>query len=427
MKILMISNTFFPHVGGVANSVSSFANEYRRWGHRVVVVAPEFEGTPEAEEDVIRVPAIQNFNGSDFSVRLPIPGFVNLALDDFQPDIIHSHHPFLLGDTALMLAHSWNLPMVFTHHTMYEQYTHYVPGDSPTLKRFVMELSTGYANLCDMVFAPSESIEAILKKRGVKVETQVIPTGVDAHRFARGDGEGFREKLNIPKDGFLIGHLGRLAPEKNLGFLAESLCRHIKENKRAYFLLAGSGPSELEVRACFEKYSLSNKLFFTSVLTGQELVDAYHAMDAFAFASQTETQGMVLTEALATGTPIVAVDAPGVREVVRDRYNGRLLMNENIEDFSKALFWIADRTPQKVKEMDEAIKVTVEKFSMPQCAARALGHYESLLQKEPVKKEIENSLWDQVLRMIEINWEIWVNRAHAADLAIRDSLPSDDA
>ena len=147
MRILMMTNTFTPHVGGVARSVESFTASYRKLGHHVLVVAPEFDNMPSEETDVVRIPAIQNFNGSDFSVVLPIPSNLRSAVEAFEPEIVHSHHPFLIGSTALRLARQYSLPIVFTHHTMYEKYTHYVPGDSKTLKRFVINLSTRYANL----------------------------------------------------------------------------------------------------------------------------------------------------------------------------------------------------------------------------------------------------------------------------------------
>ena len=120
MRVVMMTNTYLPHVGGVAKSVESFSNELRKMGLSVMVVAPEFPGMPETETDVVRLPAIQRFNGSDFSVRLPVPGLLTEPLDRFQPDLIHTHHPFLLGDTALRVASGRGIPLVFTHHTLYE-------------------------------------------------------------------------------------------------------------------------------------------------------------------------------------------------------------------------------------------------------------------------------------------------------------------
>jgi 1,2-diacylglycerol 3-alpha-glucosyltransferase len=424
MNILMISNTFSPHVGGVARSLERFTEEYRRLGHRTIVVAPEFEKMPENEEDVIRVPAIQNFNGSDFSVRLPIPGLVLAALEDFKPDIIHAHHPFLLGDTALVLSASQNVPLVFTHHTMYEQYTHYVPGDSPAMQRFVIELSTGFANLCDRVFAPSESIAEVLKNRHVITPIEVVPTGVQVEHFSRGDGTRFRKKLNLPKNAWVVGHLGRLAPEKNLEFLARAVGEFCRTNENAHFLLIGTGPSEKIVKDLFDQQGLSNRLHSLGILKGQDVVDAYHAMDVFAFASQSETQGMVLTEAMAAGLPVVAIDAPGVREVVKDKQNGRLLPTENIDEFVEALGWVASLSEAPLKTMKKNIQLTAESYSIQRCVTKALSIYESLLTKKPGPRDRENSMWDKAIRMLETEWEIWVNRAHAAGAALKNTEPN---
>jgi len=172
MNICMLTNTYLPHVGGVARSVSTFAEEFRKRGHNVLVVAPNFPGKKlprRAEAIVERVAAIQNFNGSDFAVRLPLAAALSDRIDAFRADIIHAHHPFLLGETALRLAANRNVPVVFTHHTRYEDYTHYVGKDSPTLRHAAINLSTEFANLCDGVIAPSESIARLIAKRGVEV------------------------------------------------------------------------------------------------------------------------------------------------------------------------------------------------------------------------------------------------------------------
>src|SRR5687767_12606856 len=126
MRIAMFTNTYLPHVGGVAHSVSAFEAAFRRRGHQVSVIAPEFAGAGESTSHVLRVAAVQLFNGSDFSFTLPQPGVVSDFLRQANPEILHSHHPFLLGDTALRFGWTHNLPVVFTHHTLYEQYTHYV-------------------------------------------------------------------------------------------------------------------------------------------------------------------------------------------------------------------------------------------------------------------------------------------------------------
>lgn len=418
MNILTLTNTYSPHVGGVARSVAAFTAEYRRRGHRVLVVAPVFPHTPPHEPDVLRVPAIQNFNASDFSVVLPIHPPLTARLDAFQPDIVHSHHPFLLGMTAMRIARRRHLPLVFTHHTLYERYTHYVPGDSPALKRFAIELATRYANLADQVFAPSESIRDLLQQRGVVTPVAVVPTGVCLEHFARGDGAAFRRARGIPADAYVVGHLGRLAPEKNLDFLAQGVAQFLARHPPAHFLLVGTGPSEADIRARFAEAGLAARLHIAGVLQQQALADALHAMDVFAFASTSETQGMVLTEAMAAGLPVVALDAPGVREVVRDRYNGRLLGEADAEAFSAALHGLATLPAESRHGLAQAARATAAAHAMPRMAERALACYEALCSGATAPTAKDESGWEEVMNAIRTEWNILKSVAGAGDAAL---------
>jgi len=425
MNIVMLTNTYLPNVGGVARSVAAFSAEYRRRGHRVLVVAPEFDNQPADEVDVVRIPAIQHFNGSDFSAVLPVSGLLTETLNAFGPDIVHTHHPYLLGMSALRIARYRELPLVFSHHTLYEQYTHYVSLDSPAFRRFVIELATSYANLCDQVFAPSESIAALLHERGVEAPIAVVPTGVDLQRFAHGDGAGFRAARGIPADAFVVGHLGRLAPEKNLEFLADAVARFLKSTTNAHFLLVGVGPLERHIRAVFDREGLGDRLHIAGVLQSLELVDAYHAMDLFAFASRSETQGMVLTEAMAAGLPVVGLDAPGVREVVRDQLNGRLLHDMSVEAFAAALQWIADLPPGRMQQLQHSASQTAEAFSMPHSADKALARYLALRAQTFINRPEEYEQWRRVRKLLKAEWDILKGMAGAAGVAFGEAGPSD--
>jgi len=425
MNIIMMTNTFTPHIGGVARSIEAFTDKYRKRGHRVLVVAPEFENMPENEVDVIRIPAIQNFNGSDFSVVLSTPGYLTEAIRDFDPDIIHSHHPYLIGGTALRLAIPHKLPLIFTHHTMYEQYTHYVPGDSEALKRFVIQLSTRYANLCNQVFAPSESVASVLRRRGVVARIDVVPTGVHLEKFDRSSGAGFRAAMDIPKNAFVVGHVGRLAPEKNLEFLAKAVTGFLKTENRAHVLIVGRGPSENTIREIFSREGMADRVHTPGVLKHPLLASAYRAMDVFAFASKSETQGMVLTEAMAAGVPVVALDAPGAREVVVDYRNGRLLHPETIEEFSSALQWVAALSSERMQQFKEAAKNRAEEFSMEHSTDKALTLYKNLLDKEFFGRHKEYSALTTILHEIKTEWDVIKNLAGAAGAALNfDALES---
>lgn len=425
MNILMLTNTFTPHVGGVARSVESFTAEYRRQGHDVMVIAPEFPNLPDHEDQVVRIPAIQEFNASDFSVALPVSGLLSDRLEQFQPDVVHSHHPFLLGMTALRAARFHQLPLIFTHHTFYEEYTEYVPGDSPALKRFVIDLATSYANLVDQVFAPSESVARVLRKRGVEAPIEAIPTGVEIDRFSHGDGPAFRAELGIPPDVFLVGHLGRLAPEKNLAFLAGTVAEFLATNPAAHFLLIGEGPSKAAIAKIFSQKGAGSRLHLAGVLKLPRLADALHAMDVFAFASRSETQGMVLTEAMAAGIPVVAIDAPGVREVVEDRKNGRLLHKEVRGEFVSALEDIARSSEGERRAFSRAARQTAEEFSMEWTAAKALDRYEAVIARKARSRASPERVerWQQTMDLIRTEWEILKGLAQASGAAL--SAPED--
>ncbi len=421
MKILMCTNTYLPHVGGVAKSVATFVREYRELGHEVLVIAPEFDGNPETDPGVVRVAAIQNFNGSDFSVRLPIPLTLKSEIRDFDPDIVHSHHPFLLGTNAAHIAALNGTPLVFTHHTLYERYTHYVPGDSELMQRYAIELAVGYCNLCAGVIAPSGSIADLLRERGVTVPMVDIPTGVDVDAYKDGDGQAVCAKHGLEETDFVVGHVGRLAPEKNLEFLGEAVADFISQHG-GRFLLVGEGPSQEHVESTFHEKRLDDHLIATGALTGQDLIDAYHAMDVFAFASQTETQGMVLLEAMAAGVPVVAVDATGVRDVV-DEHNGVLLKEEDHEAFVKALAALANDRNRWGACAEHAAR-TAQEFSQRNCAISALDFYQELIKSgAQADSETETAL-DDIMNLLESEWELWSNRAAAAVEAIGGEISS---
>jgi 1,2-diacylglycerol 3-alpha-glucosyltransferase len=423
MNILILTNTFTPHVGGVARSVEAFTAAYRARGHRVLVVAPQFPHMPAHETDVVRIPAIQRFNASDFSVVLPVLPSLSDRIDQFAPEVVHSQHPFLLGMTAVRIARHRRLPLVFTHHTLYERYTHYVPGDSPALKRFTIELATRYANLADQVFAPSESIQRLLRQRGVTTPIAVVPTGVQLADFAQGDGPAFRARLGIPDSAYVIGHLGRLAPEKNLAFLAGAVSEFVGAHANAHFVVVGTGPSEAQMREIFAAAGIAGRLHIVGILQRQELADALHAMDLFAFASRSETQGMVLTEAMAAGLPVVALDAPGVREVVVDRGNGRLLGDVPHQEFAAALQWAAELSPAASDALRRRAYETATDFSMGRSADTALTCYAALRPGVPGAPGNVESAWEDLLTAIRTEWTIWKSMAGAGDAAI-GSRPS---
>jgi 1,2-diacylglycerol 3-alpha-glucosyltransferase len=420
MNILMMTNTFLPHVGGVARSVTAFTNQLRKFDNRVIVVAPEYEEDIKDEKDTIRIPAIQNFNGSDFSAVIPIPGFLEAHLQDFQPDIVHSHHPFLIGNTAVRVATKHEAPLVYTQHTMFEQYTHYVPANLPSMKKFVVSLCTDYANMADQVIAPSQSVADILQERGVKTPIETIPTGIFIDKFEKGNGQSFRSSENIPNEAFVVGHVGRLAPEKNLEFLSEAVAQFLRDEPEAHFLIIGYGPSEKKMRNLFARRQLRRQVHFFGKQDGQNLIDAYHAMDVFAFSSKSETQGLVLTEAMAAGVPAVALDASGVRDVVQNRKNGYLIPDEQVDKFAKTLKQMCHCSDQARQNFMEEAKRTAENNSMYNCASKITEVYQNVIQNHKVDKKRDESMWEKSIEQVKTEWELFQNLTSAIGNALRE-------
>jgi len=292
--------------------------------------------------------------------------------------------------------------------------------NSDVMKGFVVNLTTEYANMCTQVIAPSRSIADLIRERGVTKPIEVIPTGIDTEAFKSGQGALFRMRTKIPEDALVIGHVGRLAPEKNLIYLAKAAAAAISEKlPSAYFLVVGSGPSEGEIKDIFLQKQVHNHLVLTGKLTGRDLYDAYNSMDLFVFSSKSETQGMVLAEAMAAGKPVIALNASGVREVVKDGENGRLLSADApVTVFSNAIFEFFAQ-PEIRRKWQAGARHTADQFSRNRCCANLLNLYESIIDNVCL---IENYCaipsqdpLEKLQRRIAIEWEILSQKTSALE------------
>jgi len=411
MNILMITNTYLPFLGGVERSIQTFSDEYRKAGHNVIIIAPADGNAKQDEAGVIRVPALQHFNGTDFSIQIPLPGVFNSALKNFTPHIIHSHHPYLMGDSALRLGARYEVPVVFTFHTFYEMYTHYIPGDSPAMKRFVNALAVGYANMCGCVIAPSRFVASEIRSRGVEAPIEVVPTGIHLEKFKNGDGRSLRLEYKIPSNAFVIGFISRLAPEKNIGFLTQAIKKFLLSEPRAHFLLAGTGPLRDYLCSQFEEPFLQSRFHYLDTLCGQKLIDAYHAMDFFVFASHTETQGLVITEALASGVPVVSLKTGAITEIIRDNFNGYLAYDES--GFIGALRHAAALSSRQYSRLRHHASQSACGFHREICAVRALKIYEKLIIKNFTLRSNYEDAWSKTARILKAELDIITNMSRA--------------
>ena len=425
MHILMMTNTYFPIVGGLEQSIHSFSEKFKSLGHEVLIGAPEFEGMPKEEPGVIRIPAFKKVSGSPFSLNFPVSGLLTRYMKEFSPDILHTHTPFFMGDFALRLSRQHSIPLTFTYHSMFEQYVHYLPVQNEGAKRFMARYASGYANLVDQVIVPSESVQHILLKRGVKTPMEVVPTGVDVRHFSRGDGKAFRRQNQIPQEALVVGYTGRLAPEKNLEFLTNCMVELLRKDPKVHALIVGQGPSQDLIRYTFHQAGLEKRLHLAGALHYQHLVDAYFAMDVFAFASLSETQGLVLIEAMAAGIPVVALDAPGVREVVEDRLNGRLLDEMGQKSFVDALHWVLYRPSEELQAIKNAARITAQRCPIDCSARRMLEVYEKLKSGEYISHGKKNSSQSMPLWRVKAEWDIYSNFFKAVAASVSEVKPQE--
>lgn len=414
-NVAFFTNTSRPHIGGVANSVDLYQRHLQRLGDRVIVYAPEYDKATQDGESIRRLPAIHNFNATDFSLPLPISFKPIMDFSGEAYDIVHVHHPFLLGEVGLRLARQHRLPLVFTYHTQYEQYTHYVPVNKATADRTIVRHAVEFCNMCDLVIAPTDDMERIIRGRGVTTRIEVLPTGIEMERGAQGDPAALRSQLGLEPDAPLLVHVGRLAQEKNLDYLLRSVLVYLREDPRAHFVIAGDGKSrEGLARMAAEAGEAGQRVHFLGVRTGRALSDVYRGGDLFVFASKTETQGMVVAEALAVGLPAIALDADGIRDILRDGENGRLLPGEaSEEDFARAIGEALAR-PEVLARWRAGAVETARRFDMPLLAGRLHGYYETLKLLPNRQLKQDSMSFGLIRNFFETVWEDlenWFTRA----------------
>lgn len=411
MNVVMFTNVFKPFVGGVSRSVATFAENLRDMGDRVLVVTLEFPDATESGEDVFRLPALKEFAGSGFSLRLPLPAGLHDRLESFSPDIVHSHHPFMLGDTALRVAKWRNIPLVFTHHTLYENYTYRFGGDSAALEEIARSMATEYANLCDLAVAPTPSIARIIKKRGVEVPVEVIPTGIDLDQFANGDRSACREAYGIPDEAFVMGYLGRVVEEKNVTYLARAAARVLKNHPDAWYLIAGDGEEGSSLETFFENEGVADRVVMTGNLTGPDIANAYAAMDLFLFASKTDTQGIVILESLCAGTPVVALEATGPKDIIEPGKSGFLLPEDaDATAFAEQIERLKN-DPEKRRIFRDKSCDKAWEFDRRLCAARLFTVYRRLISAQRERSgNSDDILWERLQHKFGAEWDLLKGR-----------------
>jgi 1,2-diacylglycerol 3-alpha-glucosyltransferase len=324
VRIALFTNNYLPFCGGVTISVETLRRGLEASGHEAWVFGPRLTGAEDASVKIVRYPSIPVATYPEFALAVPYSRRIERLVTALEFDVIHAHHPFLLGPAARRLARRTRRPLVFTYHTRYEKYAHYVPLPLGLVQAAALRISAGFAAQADAVLAPSAVIRDELHARGVRAPIAVVPTGIDLTRFRPGDREAARRSLGVGAGEPLVLYVGRLDREKSVDRVLSAFERVASTIPAARLVLVGQGTEAERLRRVAASLPVADRIRFLGLRPHDSLAECYQAADVFLFASETETQGLVLAEAAACGLPAVAVNAAGCDEVVRDGDTGIL-------------------------------------------------------------------------------------------------------
>jgi len=379
MRVALFTNNYLPFRGGVTTAVETLRRGLERLRHRAWVFAPASRPPVTDPPWVFRYPSIPAPTYPGFALALPFSRRLYGMARALAPDIVHAQHPFLLGPAARRFARRHGRPLVFTYHTRYEKYAHYVPLPERLVAALAVRLSCRFAGSADLVVAPSERIAATLRDRGVTAPVAVVPTGVPLDLFRPGDRAEARRKLRLPADALLCLYVGRLDREKSVDRIIDAFGSVADAISGARLSLVGQGAHETAARRRAEASPARERIWFHGGRDRDTLPLFYRAADLFLFASETETQGLVLAEAHACGLPAVAVRASGVDEVVRDGETG-LLTKAAPREFADAAIGLLLDGERRMAMGRAARAVAEREFSAARQVEAMVGHYGRLLQ-----------------------------------------------
>ena len=380
MKIAIFTEVYRPIVNGVVTSIDSLAEQLRALGHEVFTFAPHIPKGAESAGRVFRMPSLPLPARTEYRLTLPLVARRNKRRFLSLCDVIHSHSLFITGWMASYYARRrFRIPLVYTYHTMLDNYAHYSPLGQRLTSQLTRELTRTYANAADAVIVPTKTVAAELRKQGVTAPLSIVPTGVNIEAFRQADkaaGAAVRSRLGIEPDAPVLLLVSRLANEKNVPLALEALARLRQRLPRARLLLVGSGPLAGLLKEQVREAGLDAAVYFMGSVEHSAIPAFYSAADVFVFPSITETQGLVLAEAFAAGLPVVALDNPQTRDVFGVHLAGKIV--DDAASMANAAFELITDPEQRAAAIVHA-KTAAAGFDARATACRVLAIYEAVL------------------------------------------------
>jgi 1,2-diacylglycerol 3-alpha-glucosyltransferase len=408
--IAHFTNTYAPVISGVVRSVSAFRQALTELGHNVFIFAQYDSDYEDTEPFIFRYPAIDLPMTHNFPLTIPISLFVDKLLPTLKLDVIHSHHPILLGQAAATKANELNLPLVFTFHTRYREYSHYISLNQEFVKKAIDRWVGDYMQHCQHIVVPSESVKGILiDEYGVTERVTTIPTGIDLRPFQTADGHSVRQERGWADDVVLMS-IGRLAKEKNWETLLSAVSQVMKEREKVRLVIIGQGEEQKSLEKFARNLGIADRVEFVGSIPFAGIPGYLKAADLFCFASVTETQGLVTMEAIAAGLPVVAVDAMGTRDVIEHNQEGLLTDNDDQALAQAIKQVITDETLRQ--RFKEGAEQKAQSFDIMLQAKRLMDVYQQAVEDKKANLFVRVDKRKQIFEMIidEDQWSKLLGR-----------------
>ena len=377
MNIGLFTDTYYPELNGVANSVFLLKKELEKKGHNVYVITTKTPGAPANEKGVLRVPSKACSFVPERRIGLFYHPKIAVKIHKMKLDIIHTNTEFAIGMFGRIMAHELFIPVVHTYHTIYEDYTHYIKkyiSNGDRAKKLAKLYSKFSVRGAEELIVPTKKVEELMHRYGVKQDINVIPTGIDLSRFCIRDNDAQKNKLKsalgIPKENKVVLYLGRVSQEKNIDEVMKYLNHYMDSYTNVTFLVVGDGPyrSALEKNAKGLKHR--KQMIFAGAKPWDEITHYYQLADVFVSASTSETQGLTYIEALASGLPVVARKDPCLDGVLYQGVNGYEFSDED-----SFIYGINQVLWEKGIDYQKNATESVEQFSTEKFAARVENIY----------------------------------------------------
>ena len=389
MRIGIFTDTYPPYINGVSTSVSMLENELRKKGHQVYIVTVNTENMRykyENDEHIIRIPGVP-IGIYDYRLTGVYPLKAINKIKKWNLDVIHSHTEFGVGTFARIIAKQYNIPLVHTYHTMYEDYVHYITKGyfNNTSKKIVEYLTNFYCNqtATELIVPTKKTYDLFKEKYKYTRNVHIIPTGIEVEKFYKENTdpaklEEIRKKHGLNKGDFVILYVGRLGQEKSVDVLIEAHQELAREYK-AKLLIVGDGPDMDTYKNLVHKLKIDDNVIFTGKVPWTEVTLYYQIADIFATASKSETQGLTVIEAMAASLPVVAVDDESFRNVIIDGLNGHLF--DTKKEYKKYVKSFIDE-PSKLQQFSKQARINADTYSSKYFAERVLDVYRLAINGE---------------------------------------------